>query len=120
MTGDKDEIDKIVYGLGGIYSINSGSGDIGVTKVLVLDGETVHIRLYKNRFKQRPATVDPKELSLGSIHDGEGGFGIGHLPIRTAEFRSWQPQLIVEAEITEDELEGYRRWKEAGGGVWGP
>lgn len=104
---------------GGIYSINSGDGDIGIVKVLVHEEETIHIRIYKDRFKQRPKKINPKKLTLGSINDPDGGFGIGHLPIRTSEFLSWIPKLAVESSVTEDELEGYKMWKEGSGKVWG-
>jgi hypothetical protein len=104
---------------GGIYSIESGKGDIGIAKVLVLDGDTIHIRVYKNHFSSRPKTIDPIQLTLGTIHDKDGAFGIGHLPIRTAEFISWKPELIMKSEVDEKELDGYKEWKDAGGGVWG-
>ena len=29
-----------------------------------------------------------------------------------------QPVFIQQSSITEEELEGYKMWKEAGGGVW--
>ena len=104
---------------GGVYSIKSGGGEFGVAKVLVLDGETIHIRLYKNRFPTRPKSIDQTALTLGTVHDADGKFGIGHLPIRTAEFVAWQPQLLVMTTVSTNELDGYEEWKQAGGGVWG-
>ncbi len=104
---------------GGIYSIRSGAGDFGVAKVLVLDGETIHIRLYKNRFPARPGSIDQSVLTLGTIHDTDGKFGIGHLPIRTVEFKAWQPKLLVMTTVSTNELDGYEEWKQGGGGIWG-
>jgi len=85
----------------------------------VLDGEAIHVRLYKNRFPERPKTIDPSSLVMGSLRDPDGTFGIEHLPIRTAEFLSWQPELLAMSTVSTDELGGYEEWKRAGGGVWG-
>jgi hypothetical protein len=49
-------------------------------KVLAVDHSAIHVRLYKNRFTNRPQSVDTRELSLGSIDDPDG-FGVGHLPL---------------------------------------
>jgi hypothetical protein len=103
---------------GGIYSIDKGDGKFGVVKILKHDPGIVHVRLYKNKFASRPSSVKVEELSLGSVKDKDG-FGIGHLPISERDFKSWKPVLLTKSEIREDELEGYRLWKEAGGGVFG-
>ncbi len=120
--------------VGGIYSIikSRESGDFGVVKLLVLDERAVHIRSYANRYAERPATVDASTLTLGSgtplirHPDGsitlprpEGPMGIGHLPISRAQFLDWRPQLMMTQPVSEHELEGYREWENAGGGVWG-
>lgn len=59
-------------------------------KVLAVDEDAVHIRVYKERFSTRPATVDTDGLTLGSIDDADG-FGVGHLPLTHEEFALWQP-----------------------------
>jgi len=104
--------------VGGIYSTDNGDGSFGVVKVLAEDAGTVHLRLYKNRFTSRPGAVDPAELTLGGIDDADG-FGIGHMPLARSEFMRWQPVLLTQQTVSEDELEGYHLWKEAGGGVFG-
>jgi len=102
--------------VGGLYSI-SDEGGFRVAKVLALEEGAVHVRIYKNKFRSRPQTVDPSSLSLGSIDD-EGGFGMGHLPLSRQSFMNSQPVFIQQSSVTEEELEGYKMWKEAGGGVW--
>jgi hypothetical protein len=104
---------------GGVYSTNNGDGSFGVVKVLVEDPSTVHLRLYQNRFTQRPESVDPATLNLGSTDDEDGGLGIGHLPLARRDFLGWRPVLLMKQSVSEDELEGYQMWKEAGGGVFG-
>jgi len=112
----KEEIAQ-EYRAGGIYSVQDKHG-YGVVKILVVDARAVHIRIYKNKFSQRPMQVDLKVLTLGTIHDPEG-FGMGHLPLARATFASWQPVLITQTTVSADELAGYDEWKKANGGVWG-
>jgi len=101
---------------GGYYSIVDGDR-FGIAKVLKLDPEIVHVRIYKEHFPQRPLSIDPDQLTLGTIHDKDG-FGMGHLPLRLEKFRESEPIFITHAEVKEDELEGYEMWKDAEGGVW--
>jgi hypothetical protein len=103
--------------VGGLYSVNDSEGTYRIAKVLALDEDAVHVRLYKNKFPSRPQTVDPSTLSLGSIDDKDG-FGMGHLPLSREGFANWQPVFISQTSVSEEELEGYRMWKEAGGGIW--
>jgi len=102
---------------GAYYSIIDGD-DFSIAKVLKLEPEIVHVRIYKQHFPQRPRSIDPGVLTLGTIHDKDG-FGMGHLPLRLATFTDREPMFLTHAEVTPQELEGYNFWKEsADGGVW--
>jgi hypothetical protein len=101
---------------GGIYSTSDGSG-FGVVKVLAVEPDAVSVRVYRERFPHRPPSVDPSGLSLGSIDD-PNGFGVGHLPLAPRDFALWFPVHLATVPVTDSELEGYRAWKEAGGGVF--
>jgi hypothetical protein len=102
---------------GAYYSIIDGDV-FRIAKVLKLEPEIVHVRIYKQHFPQRPRSIDPAALTLGTIHDKDG-FGMGHLPLRLATFLNSEPIFLTHAEVTPDELEGYNHWKEAAdGGVW--
>ncbi|HEY1375981.1 MAG TPA: hypothetical protein VGF55_04270 [Gemmataceae bacterium] len=103
---------------GGVYSIDNGDGTFGVVKVLKLEPGVVHIRVYRNKYAARPTSVELSDLSLGGFDD-PGGFGVGHLPISANNVAGWRPVLLAETQVAEDELEGYRLWKESGGGVFG-
>ncbi len=94
---------------GDICSIKRDDSGYGVIKVLVVDQHLFHIRKYKNRFLERPYDVDPKRLSVGTIHDPDG-FGVAHLPISATGFGSWMPARICRQDVTDDELEGYHCW----------
>jgi hypothetical protein len=102
---------------GAYYSIIDGDV-FSIAKILKLESEIVHVRIYKQHFPQRPRSIDPGVLTLGTIHDKDG-FGMGHLPLRLATFMDREPIFLTHAEVQPDELEGYNFWKEsAGGGVW--
>ena len=106
---------------GDLCSIVSGQGGYKVAKILKLEDGIVHVRLYANRFDERPANVDPDDLELGVIDDES--FGIGHLPLASSEFEAWQPQTIAHHPVQPDELDGYEEWRQAAekgeAGVWG-
>jgi hypothetical protein len=108
---------KPTYTVGGLYSFDDGEGGFRIAKVLAIDGGAVHVRTYKNKFTSRPKEVATSTLSLGSIDD-EGGGGIGHLPLSPEGFAAWRPVFIMGSSVSEEELEGYRLWKDYGGGVW--
>jgi len=111
-----EDDDGGTYAAGEIYSIEDEKG-FKIAKVLTVDEKAVHVRLYKNVFPQRPTQVDPKSLTLGKADDPDG-FSIGHLPLSKSLFASWHPVLIMRTTVSEEELEGYREWKKAGGGVF--
>jgi hypothetical protein len=104
---------------GAYYSIVDGDV-FSIAKVLKLerDPEIVHVRIYKQHFSQRPRSIDPGALTLGTIHD-EDGFGMGHLPLRLVTFMDSEPIFLTHSQVQPEELEGYNLWKEtAGGGIW--
>jgi hypothetical protein len=106
-----------VYTVGGIYSIRDERG-FSVVKILALDPDIVHVRMYKNKFESRPSQVNVASLVLGSIQDPDG-FGIGHMPVARNTFNNWAPVLMTRTAVTEDELVGYEEWKKSGGGAFG-
>jgi hypothetical protein len=103
---------------GDLYSIVYGNGSFVVAKLLVVEPSTVHLRIYKNKFPDRPDDVDTSALELGTIHDIDG-CGIGHVPLATKEFSGMSPEFIKHVGVDRDELDGYEEWKEEDGGVWG-
>ena len=105
------------YVQGGVYSIKSETG-FGVVKIIAVDGEAVHVRLYKNKLSSRPDKIDPDTLKLGTIHDPDG-FGVGHLPLSPREFSSWSPVFVQGSTVSKDEMIGYEEWKKSRGGIWG-
>jgi len=103
---------------GDVCAVCSGEGGYKVVKVLAVDHSAIHVRLYKNRFTNRPQSVDTRELSLGSIDDPDG-FGVGHLPLSRSTFAGWVPIRICRETLVDEELEGHQIWRESQGGTWG-
>lgn len=95
---------------GSICSVDDGDGKFGVVKILVISDEIIHLKIYKNKYTERPITVDINTLSSGSVYE-EDEFGIGHLPVDKKVFDSWSPVAMTFDEVTNDELEGYGIWK---------
>jgi hypothetical protein len=95
---------------GSICTIENGDGTFGVVKVLVINAEEAHVKIYANKYDQRPAAVDLKTLNMGSIDSGEG-FGVGHVPLARKGFDEWKPVEVSYEEVTKDDLEGYEMWK---------
>ena len=101
---------------GGYYSIADGE-TFSIAKLLKLEEDIVHVRIYKQHFSQRPRSIDPTLLTLGKVTD-EDGFGMGHLPLRLGAFKARKPMFVTYSEVKPEELEGYELWKESSGGVW--
>jgi hypothetical protein len=95
---------------GSICTIEDGEGKFGIVKVLVINDIEAHIKLYKNKYNQRPNKVDIKTLNLGGIGD-KNGFGIGHIPLDREGFDNWKPESVDFEEVTESDLYGYNLWK---------
>lgn len=110
MATIKDMRDDLVAG--GLYSIESGDSGFAVAKVLALGSGMVHTRLYREKFESRPNSVDPAALSLGSVFES-ADVGIGHTPLALDMFLSWQPVLLMKTGVTDEELVGYRFWKDS-------
>ena len=100
---------------GDICSIRS-EDQFSVAKILAMSRDAVHVRLYKEKFRERPTSVST--LSLGRIDDPDG-FGVGHLPLSLGTFGSWLPVRFQNEPVTDDELVWVREWEKSGGGVWG-
>ena len=105
---------------GTFCTVDDGKGSFSVAKILVMDDSAVHIRLYANKWKQRPSLseVEQTKLSMGNINNKEEGFGMGHLPLSRQTFAQWHAMPLKVIPVADDELEGYKLWKEANGGLF--
>ena len=102
---------------GDLYSVDGEAKNYKIAKVLVVDSDAVHIRLYKNTFPERPSSVDPGTLSVGSVRDPDG-FGMDHMPLSRSSFYRWHPRYMTHTSITDDELQAYQQWKKSNGSLF--
>lgn len=85
--------------------VNDSTGKtFGVIKVLKIEDDIYHIRTYGVSFEKRPQELDVKDLKATTA-------GIGHLPLEKQHFHNWNPEVIVNQPVTDEELEGYKLWK---------
>ena len=104
---------------GGLYAAPQDDGTFAVLKVLKLDDGGVHVRLYSNRFSARPASLDEKALFMAGMNREAGeSLGMGHAPLSTRTFSSWNAVFIQQSSVSDEELDGYRMWQEAKGGYF--
>ena len=103
---------------GDLCSVVSDDETFGVVKVLAVDPDGFHVRIYREKFQWRPLQARSSDLSLGSVNDPQG-FGMGHLPLSRAAFGAWQPVFICREALVAEELDGYRMWQDASGGYFG-
>ena len=101
---------------GAYYSIIDGER-FSVAKVLKLEPDKVHVRIYQQHFVERPRSIDPNVLTLGmgTILDRDN-LGIGHLPLRLETFMRHEPVFLTYIEVQPNELNGYNLWKETADG----
>jgi hypothetical protein len=105
--------------VGGIYATPQKDGSFGVIKVLKVDDDGVHVRIYSNRFKERPRSVLESELFVAGIDRASGvALGMGHAPVSWESFSEWKAKFVQQATVSESELEGYHAWSDANGGYF--
>jgi hypothetical protein len=103
---------------GAYYSIVDGER-FSIAKVLKLEPDKVHIRMYQQHFAERPSSIDPSALTLGTTILDRDNLGISHLPLRLETFMKHEPLFLTYVQVQPNELDGYNVWKEsADGGVW--
>jgi hypothetical protein len=118
---------------GGVYSIAVDARGYAVARVLATGRRSVHVRVYSNRYRDRPTAIDRSQLFLAPTPDlsdaalnatqpgdrpDPGAFAIGHLPLRRSSFAAWHPQLIRVEPLEATDLEEYRAWRASNNGRW--
>ena len=118
---------------GGLYSVAVDDRGYAVARVLATGRGGIHVRVYSNRYRERPARIDRSQLFLATNPDlsqadlnatrpeerpDPGAFAIRHLPLRRASFAAWQPRLITVEPLEADDLVEVRSWRAAGNARW--
>jgi hypothetical protein len=94
---------------GDLCSVELEEGEYRVVKILAKGDGIVHVRLYADRFVERPFQIDPGQLDQGAT---DKYFGIRHLPVSAENFATWRPGVVGHETARAEELEGYEIWQE--------
>lgn len=118
---------------GGVYSVAVDDRGYAVARVVATGRRSVHVRVYSNRYRDRPAAIERSQLFLAPPPDlsdsalnathpesrpDPGAFAIGHVPLRRSSFAAWRPRLIRVEPLEPVDLEEYREWRALNGGRW--
>jgi hypothetical protein len=118
---------------GGLYSVAVDDRGYAIAHVLATGRRSVHVRVYSNRYRDRPKTMARSLLFLAATPDlsdaalnatrpenrpDPGAFAIGHVPLRRSSFAAWRPQLIRVEPLEPADLEDYRAWRSSNRGRW--
>ncbi|WP_369935357.1 hypothetical protein [Xanthomonas tesorieronis] len=80
---------------GGLYVTEQEHGRFVPLKILKLDAQGVHVRVYSNVYPQPPAHIDESTLYMaGMERPNDVPMGMGHLPISIASFSGWQARFV--------------------------
>ena len=118
---------------GGVYSVAVDARGYAIARVLATGRRTVHVRVYSNRYRDRPTAIERSQLFLAPAPDltdaalnathpenrpDPGAFAIDHLPLRRSSFAAWRPRLIRVEPLEPAELEAYRAWRSSNQRRW--
>jgi hypothetical protein len=104
---------------GGLCYFPNENGTYSVLKILKLDDQGVHVRIYSNQFSSPPNKIDESTLFTAGIdRKPNETLGMGHLPLSKKSFEGWKAILFQQSTVKEDELDGYKMWDEAKGGYF--
>jgi hypothetical protein len=85
--------------IGGLYLLRDDSG-YHVAKVLAVDPQAVHLRLYRNHYRTAPARLSSRGLNLLT----------GHTMIDRMVFMHDNPRLLQVEAVQEGELVAYNQF----------
>jgi len=97
---------------GGIYSVRpnqGGRGNFVLAKIVQLSPEVVHVVVYSQTFKKRPAlaAVEGLDLTLPSaVSDARAR----HLPLSRKLFAMMRPVFLLTQPLKDSDLAGLRQW----------
>jgi len=107
-TGDLKE--------GGLYAFKNDNGSYSVMKLLKVESDGVHVKVYSNQFDSPPTQVDESKLYLAGLnHKPNETLGLEDAPMSAQSFQNYKATFVQQSTVTPQELEGYNTWKKANG-----
>ncbi len=108
---------EVDTGITTLMTVKADTDGYAAAKLVHVDRNAVHLRVYSDRWTIPPDDIDPWSLRLDRMDEPVPG--VGHIPLSHAAFAGWQPAFDRLVVIGPSELGGYRTWLESGGGVFG-
>jgi hypothetical protein len=84
------------YKPGDIYSVDTGESKFRAAKIIAIRGDTLLIHLYGASFDSRPGSGDLKNIDAF-------GNNAAMMPLTKGFFKEWEPELILNEPVTEEE-----------------
>jgi hypothetical protein len=104
---------------GGLYVAPHEDGAFVPLKILKVDDQGVHVRVYSNVYPAPPTHIDESSLYMAGVDKREDEpLGMGHLPISNETFSGWGARFVQQSSVVATELDGYEMWLEAEGGYF--
>lgn len=101
---------------GGLYAFKTDNGSYSVLKLLKVERDGVHVKVYSNQFDSPPTQVDESKLYLAGLnHKPDETLGVADVPLTGESFQNYKATYIQQGTVTPQELEGYNTWKKANG-----
>lgn len=102
---------------GGLYVVDNEGVGYRPLKIVKLDAEGVHVRMFSNVYSNVPARIRQDDLLI-SDRDLPPylPFGFRHIPFRRASFEDLKPIFIERSTVSEDEMSEYEIWLGKDGG----
>src|SRR3954454_2830819 len=115
-----------LYRVGGMYSVVVDDRGFAVVRLIARRWWTLYVRVYSNRYRERPSDVDRSSLFIRAERDfaaldlnatlpeerpDPGPWAIELVPVSSSSFAQWRPQLITVVKVDDEEIEARRRWR---------
>lgn len=102
---------------GGLYVVGNEGVGYRPLKIVKLDAEGVHVRMFSNVYSNVPARIRQDDLLI-SDRDLPPylPFGFRHIPFRRASFEDLKPIFVERSAVSADEMSDYEVWLGKDGG----
>lgn len=102
---------------GGLYVVDNEGVGYRPLKIVKLDAEGVHVRLFSNVYSKVPAHIRQDELFISDSNLLPYlPFGYRHIPFRRASFEDLKPIFVERSAVSADEMSDYEIWLGKDGG----
>ena len=105
------EKEEIELKPGAYYAFVYDKYHYGIAKILVLDSVGIHLLVYQNKYRSIPEKLYSDSLQISSMSFSDE-LSNGYLPLKRDLFLQMKPEFIKMEEVSKEEIDYYRIWKE--------